>query len=148
LCIIVSIIMQVLTVNQVFEIMLKFVETRDWKTAFFHVIPQRKRGEAETGDDGDKGSLDDNDAAQEGAADGDHSEEDLNKGFDEEEVDDDGDEELEEEETDVSNKRQCVRLENGEAGDHYSGAVAEATDGDEATLQAEQAKESNNVGGD
>uniref|UniRef100_A0A804NKZ9 Methyltransferase n=1 Tax=Zea mays TaxID=4577 RepID=A0A804NKZ9_MAIZE len=41
---------QVLTVNQVFEIMLKFVETRDWKTAFFHVIPQRKRGEAETGD--------------------------------------------------------------------------------------------------
>jgi tRNA (guanine9-N1)-methyltransferase len=44
-------------------------------------------------------------------------------------VDDDGDEELEEEETDVSNKRQCVRLENGEAGDHYSGAVAEAQTG-------------------
>jgi hypothetical protein len=34
---------QVLTVNQVFEIMLNFIETRDWKSAFFKVIPQRKR---------------------------------------------------------------------------------------------------------
>ncbi|XP_062222138.1 tRNA (guanine(9)-N1)-methyltransferase [Phragmites australis] len=129
---------QVLTVNQVFEIMLKFVETRDWKTAFFHVIPQRKRGEAEAGDDGVKVCLgDDDDGAAEGAANGDLSEEDLNKGdlnkgFDEE-VSDDEDEEL-----DVSKKRQCVRPENGEAGDLSSGAVAEATPAGDANPQAEQ----------
>ncbi|KAK4360110.1 hypothetical protein RND71_022339 [Anisodus tanguticus] len=36
---------QVLTVNQVVEILLKYLETRDWKTSFFEVIPQRKRCE-------------------------------------------------------------------------------------------------------
>ncbi|KAM1033681.1 hypothetical protein ACFX13_037961 [Malus domestica] len=33
-----------LTVNQVIEILLKNMETKDWKEAFFQVIPQRKRG--------------------------------------------------------------------------------------------------------
>lgn len=40
--------MQVLTVNQVVEILLKYLETGDWKTSFFDVIPQRKRCEAES----------------------------------------------------------------------------------------------------
>ncbi|XP_019224297.1 PREDICTED: tRNA (guanine(9)-N1)-methyltransferase [Nicotiana attenuata] len=39
---------QVLTVNQVVEILLKYLETGDWKTSFFEVIPQRKRCEAES----------------------------------------------------------------------------------------------------
>ncbi|XP_074556578.1 uncharacterized protein LOC141812487 [Curcuma longa] len=33
---------QVLPINQVFEILLKFMETRDWKEAFFQAIPLRK----------------------------------------------------------------------------------------------------------
>ncbi|KAJ1428640.1 tRNA methyltransferase TRM10-type domain [Sesbania bispinosa] len=33
---------QVLTVNQVVEILLKFLETRDWKTSFFAVILKGK----------------------------------------------------------------------------------------------------------
>jgi len=138
---------QVLTVNQVFEIMLKFVETRDWKTSFFHVIPQRKRGEAEAGDDEAKVSLDDNDDAAEGDRNGNLSEENLEKVL--EEVDDDGVEELEDEETDVY-KRQCVRHEDAGAGHQgRSGAVAEATPaGVEATPQAGQAKESNDRGED
>ncbi|XP_041028735.1 tRNA (guanine(9)-N1)-methyltransferase [Juglans microcarpa x Juglans regia] len=39
---------QVLTVNQVIEILLKFMETKDWKVSFFQVIPQRKRPEADS----------------------------------------------------------------------------------------------------
>ncbi|CAM0944448.1 unnamed protein product [Alopecurus aequalis] len=103
---------QVLTVNQVFEIMQKFVETRDWKTAFFHVIPQRKRGEAGAADDEVEASMGDA-ATLEKTTNGDHPEGDLDKCNDEEVDDDDngsGDEE-----DDVAKKRHCVRSENGKS---------------------------------
>lgn len=38
---------KVLTVNQVFEIIVKWVETKDWETALSAVVPKRKMTEAE-----------------------------------------------------------------------------------------------------
>jgi len=40
---------KVLTVNQVFDIMLKWVETRRWEAAFHAVIPKRKFQRADKG---------------------------------------------------------------------------------------------------
>ncbi|CAM8881391.1 unnamed protein product [Rhodiola kirilowii] len=34
---------QVLAINQVLELLLKFNETKDWKTSFCHAVPQRKQ---------------------------------------------------------------------------------------------------------
>jgi len=77
---------QVLTVNQVVEILLNFLETRDWKEAFFKVIPQRKRGggedDAETEDAGGK---DAEDLAKMGSADEDGLEADDDEDVEEEE---------------------------------------------------------------
>lgn len=41
---------QVLTVNQVFEILITFLEFKDWRKSLFQVIPQRKRPEVDSND--------------------------------------------------------------------------------------------------
>ncbi|KAJ2550884.1 tRNA (guanine(9)-N(1))-methyltransferase [Coemansia sp. RSA 1933] len=39
---------KIMTVNQIFEMLLKFLELRDWERAFLEIIPQRKFKEAES----------------------------------------------------------------------------------------------------
>ncbi|KAI5806215.1 guanine-1-methyltransferase-domain-containing protein [Geopyxis carbonaria] len=46
---------QVLTTNQVVEIMLGWLETRDWETAFLKTIPQRKMPKARGAEEGEEG---------------------------------------------------------------------------------------------
>jgi tRNA (guanine9-N1)-methyltransferase len=70
----------VLTVNQVLEIMLRWLEFQDWEMAFMSVIPKRKLPEAQKGKedeisaerldwqdlDGDEHGLEDLDTAKDG----------------------------------------------------------------------------------
>lgn len=44
---------QVLTVNQVFEILISYLEFKDWRKALFQVIPHRKRSDVDSNDSKD-----------------------------------------------------------------------------------------------
>lgn len=55
-----------LTVNQTFEILLKWVETRDWEQALWAVVPKRKFSEGRTRRGGKKVGGDDSEDVAEG----------------------------------------------------------------------------------
>ena len=53
---------QVLTVNQVYQIIAKFVECNDWKQAFISTLPQRKGAQTKSSDENNDGNdSDEND---------------------------------------------------------------------------------------
>lgn len=52
---------KVLTINQVFEILLRYTETHSWKDAFFHVIPKRRIAEEDEENNGGNGDEHDED---------------------------------------------------------------------------------------
>ncbi|KAJ2788251.1 tRNA methyltransferase 10 [Coemansia interrupta] len=58
---------KVMTVNQIFEMLVRYVDKGDWKTAFMDVIPQRKfkHDEAEA-KDGDEASAEEEEEEEEG----------------------------------------------------------------------------------
>ncbi|XP_058403545.1 tRNA methyltransferase 10 homolog A isoform X3 [Diceros bicornis minor] len=65
---------KVLAVNHVFEIILEYLETRDWQEAFFTILPQRK-GAVPTDKACESSSCDKKSARAEGGLDSDSSEE-------------------------------------------------------------------------
>lgn len=57
---------KILTVNQAFEILVKWVETRDWEQALYSVIPKRKHDQDGQDDPNDDETEADNVQVQEG----------------------------------------------------------------------------------
>lgn len=88
--------------NQVVEIILKFLESRDWKQSFFQVIPLRKRGEAGSEDNTEEGEGKDS-----------YNEDDTEAGVDDEDGQRtvNGEEDSEEEADDQKAKRLCIDAE-------------------------------------